>query len=78
MTTNWVLNILSLYFTTVGALLIFLYLWRSPRFADEWLSEEGKRAYRRHRRLLMVAVGLLAIWLVVAYLGLILLDVGIA
>ena len=40
--TNWILNTAGLFFTTVGALLIFLYLWKAPRFAEEWLSPEGK------------------------------------
>jgi len=71
MTTNWLLDAVGLYLTTVGALLIFLYIWRSPRFADEWLSNEGKRAYRRHQRLLVIAVGLLSAWLVMQYLGVI-------
>jgi len=72
MTTAWALNTVGLYVTTVGALLIFLYLWKSPRFADEWLSPEGKRAYTKHRRLLVAGVGLLAAWLVIQFLSLIL------
>ena len=71
MTTIWTLNLVGLFVTTVGALLIFLYLWKSPRFADDWLSIEGKRAYGKHRRLLVVGVGLLAVWLVIQYLALI-------
>jgi hypothetical protein len=71
MTTTSMLNMVGLFVTTVGALLIFLYLWRSPRFADEWLSIEGKRAYGKHRRLLVVGVGLLATWLVIQYLAVI-------
>ena len=73
MTTTWVLNTAGLLATTVGALLIFLYLWKSPRFADEWLTPEGKRAYSKHRRLLVVGVGLLAAWLVIQYLAIIVL-----
>jgi hypothetical protein len=72
MPVTWALNTIGIYLTTVGALLIFLYLWRSPRFADEWLSPEGKRAYARHRRMLIVGVGLLAAWLVLQYMSLIL------
>jgi len=67
MTTNWILNAVGLFVTTVGVLLTFLYLWKSPRFANEWLSDEGKQAYAKHRRLLLVVVGLLAAWLVVQY-----------
>jgi hypothetical protein len=73
MITTWTLDMVGLFVTTVGALLIFLYLWKSPRFADEWLSTEGKRAYAKHRRLLIVGVGLLAAWLVIQYSAAILL-----
>ena len=73
MITTWTLDMVGLFVTTVGALLIFLYLWKSPRFADQWLSTEGKRAYAKHRRLLIVGVGLLAAWLVIQYSAAILL-----
>jgi hypothetical protein len=73
MTTAWILNTVGLLATTIGALLIFLYLWNAPRFAEDWLSPEGKRAYEKHRRLLIVSVGLLAAWLVLQYLSVILL-----
>ena len=73
MTTAWILNAVGLFFTTVGALLIFLYLWKAPRIAEEWLSPAGKQAYAKHRRLLIVAVGLLAAWVLVQYLAIILL-----
>ena len=71
MTTSWLLNTVGLFTTTIGALLIFLYLWKSPSFADQWLTPEGKRAYSRHRRLLITGVGLLAAWLVIQYLAII-------
>lgn len=73
MTTSWLLNTVGLFATTIGALLIFLYLWKSPSFADQWLTPEGKRAYSRHRRLLITGVGLLAAWLVIQYLSVIVL-----
>jgi hypothetical protein len=41
MTAAWILNVTGLFLTTTGALLIFLYLWRSPRFAEVWLTPEG-------------------------------------
>jgi hypothetical protein len=72
-TTDWILNLFGLFVTTAGALLIFLYLWRSPRFAKAWLTPEGQLAYANHRRLLILAVGLLAAWLLLQYLGIILL-----
>jgi hypothetical protein len=72
MTTTWILNAVGLFLTTVGVLLIFLYLWKAPRFADQWLSPEGKSVYSKHRRLLIVAAGLLAAWFLVQYLAVIL------
>jgi hypothetical protein len=72
MTVAWVLNAVGLLATTIGALLIFLYLWKSPRFAEDWLSPEGKLAYAKHRRLLTISVGLLAAWLLLQYLSVIL------
>jgi len=72
MTAAWILNTVGLLTTTIGALLILLYLWKAPRFAEDRLPPEGKRAYARHRRLLTVSVGLLAAWLVVQYLAVIL------
>ena len=72
MMTTWLLNIVGLFVTTVGAFLTLLYLWKSPRFADAWLSPEGKKAYAKHRRLLIVVVALLAAWLTIQYLTVIL------
>jgi hypothetical protein len=68
-----VLNVVSLYLISAGALLICLYLWRSPGFADEWLPPEGKRAYAKHRQLLIVGVSLLTASLLLQYLAVILL-----
>ena len=66
-----VLNIVALFLITAGALLIFLYLWRSPGFADEWLPPEGKLAYAKHTHLLIIGVGLLAASLLLQYLAVI-------
>lgn len=73
MTTAWLLNSFSLLATTVAALLIFLYLWKTPRAADAWQSPEGKLAYQKHRQRLVVSVGLLAAWLLLQDLTVILL-----
>jgi len=73
LTTAWILNTAGLFVTAVGALLIFLYVWRTPQFAAEWLTPEGKIAYAKHRRLLVIGVGLLAVWVMLQYLGVILL-----
>lgn len=73
MTSAWVLNSVSLLATTVGALLIFVYLSQAPRVADDAPSAEVKRAYQKHQRLLTISVGLLAAWLLIQYLAVILL-----
>jgi len=72
MTTAWILGSVSLFVTTVGALLIFLYLCNTPASAESWLSAEGKVAYPKYRRMLITSVGLLAAWLLVQYLAVIL------
>jgi hypothetical protein len=61
--TAWILNTASLFTTTIGVLLLFLYLWKAPRFAA--LPPDEKRAYERHRKGLVAGVGLLAAWLLV-------------
>ena len=72
MTTAWILGSVSLFVTTVGALLIFLYLCNTPATVETWLSTEGKIAYPKYRRMLIISVGLLAAWLLVQYLAVIL------
>ena len=73
MNVSWFLNVAGLFLIAVGTLLLFLYLWKSPKFADHWLTPDGRRAYTKHRRLLIVAVGLLAAWLLLQYLSIVLL-----
>ncbi|HEX5091967.1 MAG TPA: hypothetical protein VFV84_04675 [Burkholderiales bacterium] len=68
-----ILNLVGMFFTTVGALLIFLYLMEMPQFARQYLSPEGQKAFARHRRMLVLGVGLLAAWIVLQYLEAILL-----
>jgi len=65
MTSAWLLSTVSLMATTIAALLIFLYLYKAPRLAEAWQTDEGKRAYLQHQRRVMIGVGLLAAWLVV-------------
>lgn len=72
MSTTWILNIVGLLAITVGTLLILLYLWKSPKTAEEWLQSEVKRDYAKHRACLIVGVGLVTVWLAVHYLALIL------
>ena len=69
MTLAWLLNTAGLFATTVGTLLIFLYLLKTPRSAEDLHTPEGQRAYAKQRRLLVVGVGLLAVWLVIQYLA---------
>lgn len=71
-TTNWVLNAIGLFAVTAGALLMFLSFRNAPKFVAELSSQEAKAAYEKHRRLSIVAMGLLSAWLVVQYVGLIL------
>lgn len=73
MTVSWVLNAVGLFATTTAALLMFLHLRSLPRTVEELQSAEGRRAYAKYQRRGTVAVGLLAAWLVLQYLGLILL-----
>lgn len=69
MTTIWVVNAVGLFATTAGALLMFLYLWQSPSLADDAQGPEIKRAYEKHRRLVVLGVGLLALSFVIQYVG---------
>ena len=71
--TTWILNAVGLFVTTVGALLTFLYLRGTPRFADKFASPDAGREFSRHQRMLTWVVGLLAAWLVVQCLAVILL-----
>ena len=71
MTLSWVLNAIGLFAVTSGALLMFLYLRNAPKFVAELPTPEARHAYEKHRRLSMVAMGLLAAWLVIQYIGLI-------
>ena len=73
MTSAWLLNEVGLLATTVGALLIFMYLLSPPRFADGLQTSEAKRAYAKHQRLLTTSVGLLSLWLVMQDLAVIIL-----
>ncbi len=73
MTAAWILSSVSLFATTVGALLIFLYLTQAPRLVGEGIPAEVKQACEKHRRMMTIANGLLAAWLLVQYLAVILL-----
>ncbi len=71
--TAWIINAVGLFVTTVGALLLFLYLWKMPRLVEESPAPAGRGAYAKNRNLLILAVGLLSIWFVIQCLAIILL-----
>ena len=73
MTMAWALNAIVLFVTTVGALLIFLSLYKAPRFSEVSLTPEEKRAYAKYQRQVIIGIGLLAAWLVIQDLAFILL-----
>ena len=64
MTTAWLLNTTSLFATTIATLLIFLYLHKTPRLAEDALAPAAQLAYAKGRKLLTASVGILAAWLV--------------
>ena len=68
MTMTWVLDAVGVYATTIGSLLVFLYLWKTPRDALIWQPPQGQAAYAKHRRLLIICSGLVATWHVFDYL----------
>jgi hypothetical protein len=70
MTTAWMLNAVGLYATTVGALLIYLYLRQPLPLA---LQAEERTAYEQHQRRLRIGVGLLAAWLLIQDIAVIIL-----
>ncbi len=72
MTITWVLNLIGLFLTTAGALLMYAHLRKSPPLDDGASAAEVRRAYQNDRRLVMIGVGLIAAWCVVQYLGVIL------
>lgn len=73
MVVSWMLNTVSLFAATIGALLIFLYLWSAPRIGDGRLSPEELQAGERHRRRSLAGVGVLAAWLLLNAVGVVLL-----
>jgi hypothetical protein len=73
MIVSWMLNTASLFAATIGALLIFLYLWGAPRIGDGRLSPEEAQAGEAHRRRSLAGVGVLAAWLLFNAVGVVLL-----
>lgn len=73
MAVSWMLSTVSLFATTIGALLIFLHLWDAPRIAEDRLSPDERQAGERHRKRALAGVGLLAAWLLVQAVAVLLL-----
>jgi len=63
MTAAWLLNTIGLFVTTIGGLLMFMVLYTLPPFPGEQ-STEARKAYEKRRRLVVVGIGLLSLWLV--------------
>jgi len=72
MMTAWLLNEIGLLVTTIGALLMFLYLSPEPQFATAMQPQEAKQGFLQYHRHARVGVGLLAAWLVLQDLALLL------
>ena len=63
MTAAWLLNTIGLFVTTIGGLLMFMVLYSLPPFPQE-TSPEARKAYEKRRRLVVIGIGLLSLWLV--------------
>ena len=72
MDTAWAIKAVGLLLTTVGALLVFLHIHRTPPM-HTLDTPEGRTAFMRHQRGVVVAVGLLSLWILLEALALILL-----
>jgi len=70
---TWVLNAVSLFAMAAGSLLFFAGLWEAPRFADDGRTPERRRSHMKRRRTLAITGGVLSLWFLIQYLGLILL-----
>ena len=68
---SWLLNALNVFFPTVGVLLIFISQRRLLRLAQTFGADEQKRMFEKQSNRVSIAMGLLAIWLVVQYIALI-------
>jgi hypothetical protein len=72
MNTAWIVNAIGLFATTTGVLLILLYLCKAPvRMSESTQASAEAEAHLRHHRNLVMAVGLLAVWLVLQDLAVI-------
>jgi hypothetical protein len=69
--TAWVLNIIGLLATTVGALFVFLHLHRTASAVAKLHQAsplpEGCLVLLKDRQILKITVGLIAAWFVIQY-----------
>ena len=70
--TIWVLNTIGLLATTIGALIVFLHLYRTSQAASNALLHEECAPLLKDRRLLTITMGLVGAWFVVQYAAVIL------
>ena len=70
--TTWMLEMVGLLVTTIGALVAFLHLHRTSREMGDGPLPAECAPLARDRRLLMITMGLMAGWFVIQYIGLIL------
>jgi len=71
--TTWILETIGLLVTTIGALIAFLHLHRSSRALAGAELPAACAPLLRDRRLLTITMGLMAVWFVIQYVGVILL-----
>ena len=69
MTTVWMLNMIGLLATTVGVLIVFLHLHRTTRAPSGGTYPVECMPLQKDRRLLMITVGLMALWFIIQYVA---------
>ena len=62
---NWALEAMALLMTTIGALLLVLTFRQIPPLAKQMNTPEGERLFTRHYTRMLLAVGVVALSLVV-------------
>jgi hypothetical protein len=66
--TTWILEMVGLLVTTIGALIAFLHLHRTTR--EMAAFPEACAPLAKDRRLLMITMGLMSGWFIIQYIGL--------
>jgi len=67
-TTVWMLNTIGLLATTIATLVVFLHLHRTSRQTASLPAECAPLI--KDRRMLMLTMGLIALWFVIQYVAL--------